>query len=178
MEVTTFGGGCFWCIEAIFQEVRGVQSVVSGYCGGEVEDPTYEQVSSGLTGHAEVVRVHFDTEVISYRDVLRLFFAIHDPTKVNRQGGNVGPQYRSIIFFHSVEQKRIANEVLAEVAQFWSEPVVTQLEELKKFYLAEDHLQNFFKNNPEQSYCKVIIQPKMQRFRELFFQYTSPSPTD
>ena len=170
-EFATLGGGCFWCIEAAFQELKGVESVVSGYSGGFVESPTYELVSGGATGHAEVVGIRFDSSVISYRDILRIFFAIHDPTTPDRQGNNVGPQYRSIIFYHTPAQKEIAKEMIAEVGQYWPAPVVTRLEAFEKFHIAEDFLQNFFKANPDQQYCQAVIRPKMLHFRNVWAEY-------
>ena len=173
-EFATLGGGCFWCLEALFQELKGVESVVSGYSGGTVENPTYELVSGGTTGHAEVIGIRFDSDVISYSDILRIFFAIHDPTTLDRQGNNVGPQYRSIVFYHSADQKNVAEEILAEVGQNLSSPVVTRLEEFKKFYPAEDFLQNFFRSHPDQTYCQFVISPKMARFREHYANYLKP----
>lgn len=167
-EVATLGGGCFWCLEAIFQEVDGVASVVSGYSGGQVEDPSYEMVSQGTTGHAEVVNVTFYPAVISYREILRLFFTIHDPTTPNRQGNDVGPQYRSVIYYHTPEQEKTAREVMSEMAGVWSSPMVTQLEAFTRFYPAEDFLRNFFRDNPEQGYCIFVIAPKVAQFRKLF----------
>lgn len=167
-EIATLGGGCFWCLEAIFQEVDGVASVVSGYSGGQVENPSYEMVSQGTTGHAEVVNITFDPAVISYRELLRLFFTMHDPTTPNRQGNDVGPQYRSVIYYHTPEQEKTAREVMSEMAGVWSSPVVTQLEAFTRFYPAEDFLQNFFRDNPEQGYCIFVVEPKVTQFRRLF----------
>lgn len=170
-EVATLGGGCFWCLEAVFQEVKGVVSVVSGYSGGYVEDPTYEAVSQGTTGHAEVVNVTFDPDVIGYQDILRIFFVSHDPTTPNRQGNDVGPQYRSVIFHHTPEQEQQAMDVMTEMAGVWPSPVVTQLEAFTKFYPAEDYHQNFFKSHPEKGYCTFVIEPKVSQFRRLFSQH-------
>ncbi len=170
-EVATLGGGCFWCLEAVFQDLKGVISVVSGYAGGYVENPVYEAVSQGTTGHAEVVNVTFDPDVIGYHDILRFFFVIHDPTTPNRQGNDVGPQYRSVIFYHSPGQERMASEIISEMNERWPFPVVTQLEAFTKFYPAEDYHQNFFRNNPEQGYCTVVIEPKVAKFRQAFSQY-------
>lgn len=167
-EMATLGGGCFWCLEAIFQEVDGVESVVSGYSGGQVDNPSYEMVSQGTTGHAEVVNITFDPAVISYRELLRLFFTIHDPTTPNRQGNDVGPQYRSVIYYHTPEQERTAREVMSEMAGVWSSPIVTQIEAFTRFYPAEDFLQNFYRDNPEQGYCIFVIEPKVAQFRRLF----------
>lgn len=167
-EMATLGGGCFWCLEAIFQEVNGVTSVVSGYSGGQVDNPSYEMVSQGTTGHAEVVNITFDPAVISYRELLCLFFTIHDPTTLNRQGNDVGTQYRSVIYYHTPQQERTAREVMAEMAGAWSLPIVTQLEAFTRFYPAEDFLQNFFRDNPQQGYCRFVIEPKVAQFRRLF----------
>jgi peptide-methionine (S)-S-oxide reductase len=169
--VATLGGGCFWCTEAVFMELKGVEKVESGYSGGTVENPSYDQVCDGDTGHAEVIRVTFDPEVLSYRDLLKVFFSVHDPTTLNRQGADVGSQYRSVIFYHDPEQKNIAEEVIKELdsARLWSRPIVTQLTPLKPFYKAEDYHQEFFKRNPIQPYCQVVIAPKVSKFRK---QYT------
>lgn len=169
--MATLGGGCFWCLEAIFQNVKGVESVVSGYSGGHVDNPDYEAVSSGTTGHAEVVNVAFDPKVIRYHDILRIFFVMHDPTTLNRQGNDTGPQYRSVIFYHTQEQKQVAHKVMAEMATVWTSPIVTQLEAFNGFYPAEDYHQNFFRNHPEQGYCLVVIEPKILRLRRLFSPY-------
>ncbi len=168
-EIATLGGGCFWCLEAIFQDLKGIHSITSGYSGGFVDAPTYEMVSMGITGHAEVVNIVFDPNVISYYDILKIFFMIHDPTTPNRQGNDVGPQYRSVIFYHTPEQEKIAQEVMSEVEKMYSSPVVTQLDAFTKFYPAEDFLQNFYKDNPEQTYCMFVIEPKVAKFRSLFF---------
>ena len=170
-EVATLGGGCFWCLEAIFQEVKGVESVVSGYSGGQAENPSYEMVSQGTTGHAEVVNITFDPAVISYRELLRLFFTMHDPTTPNRQGNDIGPQYRSVIYYYTPEQEKTAREVMSEMAGVWSSPIVTQLEAFTRFYPAEDFLQNFFRDNPEQGYCLFVVAPKVAQFRRIFTDY-------
>lgn len=167
-EIATLGGGCFWCIEAVFQDMKGVESVVSGYTGGHVDNPTYEAVSLGTTGHAEVVNITFDPDVITYGDILRIFFMMHDPTTLNRQGNDIGPQYRSAVFYHTPQQERIAHEVMSEMAGVWSSPIVTQVEAFTKFYPAEDYHQNFYKDNPEQGYCIFVIEPKVSQFRLLF----------
>ena len=167
-EVATLGGGCFWCLEAVFQNLKGIESVVSGYAGGDVDHPTYEAVSQGTTGHAEVINIVFDPDVVSYRDLLCLFFMMHDPTTLNQQGNDIGPQYRSIIFFHSPEQEKTALEVIAEMAHVWSSPVVTELKPFTRFYPAENYHQNFYRNNPEQGYCVFVIAPKIARLRQLF----------
>jgi len=171
-EVATVGGGCFWCIEAIFGEVAGVEKAESGYAGGTVPNPTYEQVCSGRTGHAEVVQVTFDPTILSYKDLLRIFFTVHDPTTVNRQGADVGTNYRSVIFYHNDEQRSQASEIIREVDQagIWNGPIVTQLEPYEAFYKAEDYHQEYFKNNPNQSYCRVVIAPKVRKFREHYMQ--------
>lgn len=171
-EVATLGGGCFWCVEAIFSELSGVEKVESGYAGGTVPNPTYEQVCSGRTGHAEVVQVTFDPTVLSYKDLVRIFFTVHDPTTLNRQGADVGTNYRSVIFYHNDEQKSQASEVIKEVTEagIWNGPIVTQLEPFKAFYRAEQYHQEYFKNNPNQSYCQVVIAPKVRKFREHYTQ--------
>ncbi|TMC59388.1 MAG: peptide-methionine (S)-S-oxide reductase MsrA [Chloroflexi bacterium] len=167
-EVTTLGGGCFWCLEAVFDEVQGVTDVVSGYAGGAAANPTYEQVCSGRTGHAEVVQVRFDPKRIAYRELLELFFSIHDPTTLNRQGADAGTQYRSVIFYHDDEQKRVAEQLLRELesAKTFHKPIVTQIAPFHGFYPAEEYHQEYFKRNPYQGYCQVIIAPKMAKFRQ------------
>ncbi len=167
-EIATLGGGCFWCLEAVFQDMKGVMSVVSGYTGGHVDNPTYEMVSQGTTGHAEVVNITFDPDVITYGDILRMFFMLHDPTTPNRQGNDVGPQYRSAVFYHTPAQEQTVHEVMSEMAGIWPSPIVTQVEAFTKFYPAEDYHQNFYKNNPEQGYCIFVIEPKVSQFRRLF----------
>ncbi len=169
-ELTTLGGGCFWCLEAIYELLQGVLKVESGYAGGHVPNPTYRQVCTGLTGHAEVVQITYDPAVITYRDLLDIFFTIHDPTTPDRQGADVGPQYRSIILYHSPEQKRIAEQTIAEVnaAGLWDAPIVTQVVPLEAFYPAEDYHREYFRNNPEQGYCRVVIAPKVAKFRKQY----------
>ena len=169
-EVITLGGGCFWCTEAIFDELKGVKRVESGYSGGNVPDPTYEQVCTGTTGHAEVVQVTFDPQVISLNDILHIFFTVHDPTTINRQGPDVGTQYRSAIFYRSDEQKKVADEVMRDVeaSRIWNAPLVTKLEPFKAFYKAEDYHQSYYANNSNQPYCRVIIAPKVAKFREKY----------
>jgi len=169
-EVATLGGGCFWCSEAVFSELKGVERVEPGYSGGSVPKPTYEQVCSGTTGHAEVVQITFDPKVISFREILDVIFATHDPTTLNRQGSDVGTQYRSVIFYHSEEQKATAEKVIEELtkAKTWDVPIVTQIEPFKAFYQAEEYHKNYFKRHPEQAYCQVIIAPKVAKFRKLF----------
>lgn len=169
-EVATLGGGCFWCTEAVFDQLRGVERVESGYAGGSVANPTYEQVCSGNTGHAEVVRVTFDPDQISYADLLRIFFATHDPTTLNRQGADVGTQYRSVILPHTEQQAAVAREVIAEVeAQgVWDSPIVTTIEEAAEFYPAESYHHDYYARNPRQGYCQVVIAPKVAKFRKQF----------
>ncbi len=169
-SVATLGGGCFWCLEAVFEQLRGVERVESGYSGGTAADPTYRQVCTGTTGHAEVVQVIFDPAVLSFREVLEVFFATHDPTTLNRQGADVGTQYRSAIFYHSPEQKRVAEGLIAELnaAAIWDRPIVTQVVPFEKFYRAEDYHQGYYRANPEQGYCQVVINPKLAKFRKQF----------
>ncbi len=170
LQVATLGGGCFWCLEAVFERVRGVERVESGYCGGRVPNPTYRQVCHGDTGHAEVIQVTFDPATLSFREVLELFFAFHDPTTRNRQGGDVGTQYRSAIFYHSPEQKRIAEEVIAELnaAGIWGGPIVTEVTPFETFYQAEEYHQGYFRNNPTQGYCVAVVAPKVAKLRKQF----------
>jgi peptide-methionine (S)-S-oxide reductase len=170
MELTTLGSGCFWCTEAVFQQLKGVESVVSGYSGGHVENPSYEQVTTGRTGHAEVCQIKFDPEQISYEELLEVFFDTHDPTTLNRQGNDVGTQYRSAIFYHSEEQREIAERVKAELDTkgVWKNPIVTEITPFEKFYQAEDYHQNYFRNNPNQGYCRMVIAPKLDKFEKVF----------
>ena len=170
LQQATFGGGCFWCVEAVFEQLRGVERVVSGYAGGAVPNPTYKQVCAGTTGHAEVVQIHFDPDEISYRDLLHIFFTTHDPTTLNRQGADVGTQYRSIILAHDDEQARIAEEVRAEIdaSNLWDDPVVTQIEPLQEFYEAEKYHQGYYRGNHGQPYCQVVIAPKVAKTRKLY----------
>jgi peptide-methionine (S)-S-oxide reductase len=167
-EVATLAGGCFWCIEAVFKEVKGVQRVISGYTGGRKENPTYEQVCNDNTGHAEAVDITFFPDVISYREILEIFFTVHDPTTVNRQGNDTGTQYRSAIFYHNEAQKTIAGQVIKEIndAHIWGAPVVTELKPYVKFFSAEEYHRDYFERNPLQSYCQVIIAPKVANFRK------------
>ena len=167
-EFATLGGGCFWCLEAVFEELEGVVDVESGYSGGQVAQPTYEQVCSGTTGHAEVVRIEFDPARISYREVLEVFFSIHDPTQLNRQGNDVGTQYRSVVFVHSDEQKKIADEVIAEIAQATRDKVVTQVLPAPTYFRAETYHQEYFRHNTGQGYCMFVVAPKVQKFRKTF----------
>ena len=167
-EVATLAGGCFWCLEAVFLEVKGVEKVVSGYAGGHDPNPTYKAVCNGSTGHAEVVQVTFDPDVISYRDVLNVFFSIHDPTTLNRQGHDVGTQYRSAIYTHSLDQDRVAREVIDALTaeKIWSDPIVTEVEAAGTFFPAEGYHQNYFARNPDQPYCRAVVAPKVAKFRK------------
>jgi peptide-methionine (S)-S-oxide reductase len=167
-EIVTLGGGCFWCMEAVFNEIKGVVKVQSGYSGGNLEYPSYEQVSSGTTGHAEVVQVTFDPDVISFKEILDIFFATHDPTTPNRQGNDVGTQYRSIILYHNDEQKSIAGQVIQELnsEKTYSAPIVTQVEPFKAFYAAEEYHRDYSKRHPEQPYCRIVIGPKINKLRK------------
>jgi peptide-methionine (S)-S-oxide reductase len=167
-DIATLGGGCFWCLEAVYQELKGVQHVESGYTGGQVGNPTYEAVCGGTTGHAEVVRLTFDPQVVSYREILEIFFTIHDPTTLNRQGNDVGTQYRSVIYYHSPEQQATAKQVIAEMANVWDAPIVTELTPAETYYKAEDYHQNYFRQNPLQGYCAFVVAPKVAKFRQLF----------
>jgi peptide-methionine (S)-S-oxide reductase len=167
-QIATLAGGCFWCLEAVFDEVKGVQSLESGYTGGHVENPSYKAVCTGMTGHAEAVRITFDPNIVSYRDLLNVFFGIHNPTTLNRQGADVGTQYRSAIFYHDEEQKKIAEEVIKdlEAQNIWDHPIVTTLEKMNGFYVAEDYHQEYFANNPFQPYCMAVVAPKVAKFRK------------
>ena len=169
-QLATLAGGCFWCLEAVYNELRGVESVVSGYAGGEVPNPTYEAVCSETTGHAEVVQIAFDPQVVSFRELLEVFFTIHDPTTLNRQGNDVGTQYRSAIFYHDEEQRLISEDVIEEmtVAGLWDDPIVTEVTALDAFYVAEEYHQRYFEKNPFQPYCFVVVRPKVSKFRKKF----------
>ena len=171
-ELATLAGGCFWCLEAVFKDLRGVESVVSGYAGGDVENPTYSAVCDGTTGHAEVVQVTFDPREATFRELLEVFFTIHDPTTLNRQGADIGTQYRSAVFYHTPEQREIAEEVIAEMtaSRVWDAPIVTEVVPLTKFYPAESYHQNYFENNPAQPYCRAVVAPKVSKFRKLFLE--------
>jgi peptide-methionine (S)-S-oxide reductase len=164
------GGGCFWCLEAVFEQLRGVDKVESGYAGGTMPNPSYQQVCTGTTGHAEVVQITFDPAVISFREILEVFFATHDPTTRNRQGPDVGSQYRSAVFYHSPEQKQTAERVIAELnaAGIWNAPIVTEVTPLEKFYRAEDYHQGYFRQNPGQGYCQAVVGPKVAKFRKQY----------
>lgn len=174
-DVATLGGGCFWCLEAVYQQVKGVLHVESGYTGGMVDNPTYEMICTGTTGHAEVVRLTFDPEVVTYRDLLEIFFTIHDPTTLNRQGNDQGTQYRSVIYYHSPEQEKTARQVIAAMAHVWDAPIVTELSPAGTYYKAEDYHQDFFRRNPYQSYCAFVVAPKVGKFRQTFVDRVRPS---
>ena len=167
-EVATIAGGCFWCIEAVFREVDGVEYVVSGYTGGTTVNPTYEQVCAGETGHAEAIQVSFNPSKISYREILEIFFSVHDPTTLNRQGTDVGTQYRSAIFYHNDQQRTVAEELIGELnkTNVWKKPIVTQIVPMDKFYPAEEYHWEYFSRNPEQAYCQMVISPKVSKFRK------------
>jgi peptide-methionine (S)-S-oxide reductase len=168
IEIATLGGGCFWCTEAVYQQLNGVEKVESGYSGGRIPDPTYEQICEGNTGHAEVIRLQFDNTIVGYRDILEIFFTIHDPTTLNRQGNDVGTQYRSVIYTHSEQQMVLAREVIAAMAHVWDAPIVTELQQAPVFYPAEAYHQNYFLNHPMQSYCAFVVAPKVTKFRQVF----------
>lgn len=170
METATFGSGCFWCTEAVFQQLKGVSSVVSGYAGGHVENPTYQQVCTGRTGHAEVCQIQFDPEQISFEELLEVFFNTHDPTTLNRQGNDVGSQYRSVIFYHDEEQRKIAEKVKAELDKSGTlkNPIVTEIVPFENFYKAEDYHQNYYRSNPGEGYCRLVISPKLDKFEKVF----------
>jgi peptide-methionine (S)-S-oxide reductase len=169
-ETATLAGGCFWCLEAVFLELNGVEKVVSGYSGGAVEKPSYREVSTGTTGHAEVVQIFFNAEEISYKDILEVFFTIHNPTTLNRQGADVGTQYRSAIFYHSDEQKKIAENVIQELdrSNIWENPIVTEVIPFQNFYPAEDYHQDYYKQNSDEPYCRLVIEPKVAKLRKHF----------
>ena len=171
-SIATLAGGCFWCLEAVYTDLKGVEMVESGYSGGHVDNPSYHAVCTGSTGHAEVVQITFDPQVITYRDLLQVFFTIHDPTTLNRQGGDVGTQYRSAIFYHDDDQKMIAEEVIAEVesSKIWADPIVTQLQPFQVFFKAEEYHQNYYQRNPYQGYCQVVIAPKVAKFRKMYLE--------
>lgn len=170
IQHATLAGGCFWCIESAFNSIEGVISAFSGYAGGHTENPTYEQVCEGTTGHAEVVRVNFDADKISYRDILEIFFALHNPTQINRQGNDIGTQYRSEIFYHDSEQKKVAEQIIDEIEleEIWSSPVVTEITALNNYYQAEDYHQDYFRNNPQNQYCNMVVAPKLAKFKKKF----------
>ena len=170
LETATLGAGCFWCVEAVFDDLKGVESVESGYSGGHTENPTYQQVCSETTGHAEVVNVNFNPDEISFKEILQVFFSVHDPTTLNRQGNDVGSSYRSAIFYHSDEQRRVAEEVIKEVEAegVYDNPIVTEVTPFDKFYIAENYHQEYFANNPNQPYCAGVVAPKVAKFRQKF----------
>ena len=169
-EIATLGGGCFWCLDPIFDELRGVEEVLVGYAGGHTPNPSYKLVCTGTSGHAEVVQIKFDPQVISYKELLQIFFSVHDPTTPNRQGADIGPQYRSIILYHNESQKTTAEKVIQEVEAegLWSAPIVTEVVPFSEFYIAEDYHQRYFEKNPGQGYCRVVIAPKVAKFRKLY----------
>ena len=169
LSTATFGAGCFWCVEALFQDLKGVELVESGYSGGKVKNPGYREVCTGMTGHAEVIHVHFDPKVISFEDLTKVFFTTHDPTTLNRQGADEGTQYRSAIFYHDEEQKTVAEQVKKDFAPtIWDDPIVTEIAPFSAFYKAEDYHQNYFKENGDQPYCRIVINPKVQKFRKMY----------
>jgi peptide-methionine (S)-S-oxide reductase len=168
LQTATLGGGCFWCTEAVFQQIRGIKSVESGYCGGKIHNPTYEQICTGTTGHAEVVRLRFDPALITYADILEIFFTIHDPTTLNRQGADSGTQYRSVIYYHDFEQQHIAQEIMQKMTSIWDDPIVTELSMAPQFYLAEAYHQNYFRQHPQQGYCSFVVAPKVAKARKMF----------
>jgi len=169
-STATIAGGCFWCIEGAYNELQGIVSAKSGYAGGDTDTPTYEQVCSGETGYAEVVRLEFDETQISYRDILKIFFTLHDPTQLNRQGNDIGTQYRSAIFYHDAEQAQIAKEVIQqmEAEQTWSDPIVTEVSEISNYFEAEQYHQGYAKDNPQNQYCQFVVSPKLAKFRQLY----------
>jgi peptide-methionine (S)-S-oxide reductase len=171
-ELATLAGGCFWCLEAVYKDLRGVEGVVSGYAGGDVPRPTYNQVCTGTTGHAEVVQLTFDPRAVSFRELLEVFFTVHDPTTLNRQGADTGTQYRSAIFYHSPAQRETAEQVITELtaAHLWDAPIVTEVVPFEEFYPAEDYHQNYFENNPFQPYCRAVVAPKVAKFRKQFLE--------
>jgi peptide-methionine (S)-S-oxide reductase len=178
LQTATLAGGCFWCLEAVYDEIKGVQGVESGYAGGHMDNPSYRAVCNGDTGHAEVVQVHFDPNVVSYQDLLNVFFAIHDPTTLNRQGADVGTQYRSAIFYHDDEQKKTAEDLIKDLnaQQIWDRPIVTEVAPLDKFYMAEDYHQEYFARNPYQPYCMAVVSPKVSKFRKHFIEMLKKQP--
>lgn len=175
MLIATIGGGCYWCFEAFYQRVNGIEKVVSGYSGGHVDDPTSEQIYQGDTGHAEVVQLTFDPKIITYREILEIFYVMHDPTTLNRQGYDVGDEYRSVIFYHDDEQKKVAETVTEEYAsKLWKDPIVTEIKPLEKFWEADEYMQDFYNKNPNAGYCQIIIDPKIQKLRQKFSSKLKP----
>ena len=179
LEAATFGAGCFWCVEAVFQELEGVASVESGYAGGALENPTYEQISTGATGHAEVCRIRFDPEKIGFADLLEVFWKTHDPTTLNRQGPDSGTQYRSVVFYHNEQQKTLAEKYKRELdaSGAWDAPIVTDISPLSTYYKAEAYHQNYYRQNPRQYYCVGVVQPKLEKFRKVFKDRLKKSPS-
>ena len=175
-QLATLAGGCFWCLEAVYEQLRGVEHVESGYSGGHLEQPSYEQVCSGRTGHAETVQITFDPQAISYRELIEVFFAIHDPTTLNRQGPDVGTHYRSMIFYHGEQQKAVAEELIEELRAegLWPQPIVTEVTEFDAFYPAEEYHRQYYRRNTGQAYCQIVISPKVAKFRELFLEKLKP----
>ena len=168
LETATLAAGCFWCVEAVFDDLRGVKDVVSGYSGGHTENPTYREVCSETTGHAEVVQIRFDPQAISFKEILQVFFTVHDPTTLNRQGNDVGSQYRSAIFYHSEQQRDLAEKAIEQMAAVWDDPIVTTLEPASEFYVAEQYHHDYYRRNPAQPYCLFVVRPKVQKFRAKF----------
>lgn len=170
LEIITLGGGCYWCVEAVYENLDGVKSVVSGFSGGKIPNPTYEEVCTGTTGHAEVVQITYDKTVTDINEIFKVFFTVHDPTTLNRQGADVGTQYRSVIFYKNAEQKKAAQDIITELnkAKVYDSPIVTKIESFTKFYKAEDYHQNYYANNKNQPYCKMVIQPKIEKFEKVF----------
>jgi len=167
LATATFGAGCFWCVEAIFQDLKGVEKVVSGYSGGKIDNPTYREICTGTTGHAEVIQVHYDPAVVSFETLVKVFFTTHDPTTLNRQGADAGTQYRSVIFYHDDEQKSISELLKKDFAPtLWDDPIVTEISPFTKFFVAEEYHQNYYKDNPNQGYCRIVINPKVTKFRK------------
>lgn len=178
LSSATFGGGCFWCTEAVFAELKGVTKVISGYSGGKIKNPTYKEICSGLTGHAEVIRVEYDPAQISYEELLEVFFLTHDPTTLNRQGNDVGTQYRSVVFYHDEQQKAAAERIRTEAQVHWKKPIVTEISQLTNFYEAENYHQDYYANNPFQPYCAFVISPKLEKFRKDFKNKLNTTPTN
>lgn len=176
-EVATLGGGCFWCLEAVYEQLQGIERVESGYSGGTVRNPSYRQVTTGTTGHAEVVQLTFDPRLTTFREILEVFFTIHDPTTLNRQGADVGPQYRSAIFYHDEDQKAVAEDIIREMeaAGMWNDPVVTEVTPFSAFYKAEDYHQEYYRRNRGQPYCQVVIAPKVAKFRQKYLAKLKPA---
>lgn len=175
-EIATLGGGCFWCLEAVFQDIQGVETVISGYSGGNVANPTYEAVCSEITGHAEVIQITFNPKLISFKEILEIFFTIHDPTQLNRQGNDIGTQYRSVIFYHSEQQEEEAKKKILDLERdaTWSDPIVTEVTAFTEFFPAEDYHQEYFKKNPNQPYCQLIILPKLIKLRKKYTTKLKP----